>query len=184
MIRGDPGANCNIWRFEGCSWQRLTNVIFGSKLRHFQAHPTTGRGWLSACLLDSGGLYYLSEAERLKRFTYILLVVVLAQFLGLKGLCAPAAPATHDCCPPGQEMPAPSSSPLPDCCVATAARDQGGVAETRTGNQSVSATIQLTEHTLPRLAPPVHIPRRGWGSFSHPISPPISPLLQTCLLLI
>jgi len=160
------------------------DVIFASKLRHFQTHPTAGRRWLYACSPRLRGLYCLLEAERLKRFTYILLVVVLAQFLGLKGLCAPAAPASHDCCPPGQEKPAPSSSPLPDCCVATAARDQGGVAETRTGNQSVGATIQVVEHTLPRLVPPAHVPRRGWLSFAHPVSPPISPLLQTCLLLI
>ena len=126
----------------------------------------------------------MSEVERLKRFTHILLVVVLAQFLGLKGLCAPASQATHDCCPPRQEKPAPSSSPLPDCCVANAARDQGGVAETRTGNQSVSATIQAVEDTLPRLAPPAYVPQRGWVAFSDLISPPISPLLQICLLLI
>lgn len=124
------------------------------------------------------------EAERLKRLTYILMVVVLAQFLGLQGLCAPASQPTHDCCPPSQQKPAESSSPLPDCCVATAARDQGGVAQTRTGNQSVSANIQVVERTLPRLLPPAHLMLRGWVAFSQPVSPPLSQLLKTCLLLI
>jgi len=177
-------VNCGTCRFDGCSLRHLTEVIFGSKLRRFQTHPTAGRQWLRACSPDFLELYCLSEAERLKRFTYILLVVVLAQFLGVKGLCAPASQPTHDCCPPGQQKPTQSSTPLPDCCIATAARDQGGVAETRTGNQSVSAPIQVVKYRLARLAPPTHIPRRGWVSFSHPISPPISPLLQTCLLLI
>lgn len=140
--------------------------------------------WVGACLSTCREIYCLVEAERLKRFAYILLVVVLAQFLGLKGLCAPASQPTHDCCPPSQQKPAESSSPLPDCCVATAARDQGGVAETRTGNQSVSKTFPIEERTLPGLLPPPPSPLRGWVALSHPISPPMSPLLQTCLLLI
>ena len=122
------------------------------------------------------------EAERLKRFTYLLLVVVLTQFLGLKGLCAPASRASHDCCPPVQEKS--SSSPLPDCCVATAARDQGGVAQTRAESESVSTDLKGEDNVLPGLVPPALAPRRGLVAYSHPVSPPISPLLQTCLLLI
>lgn len=124
------------------------------------------------------------EAERLKRITYLLLVVVLAQFLGLKGLCAPAGPATHDCCPPGQEDPAKSPAPLPDCCVATAARDQGGVAQTRVEQESAGTTTMVVNHVLPGLVPPAAMPRRELAAVSPPVSPPLSPLLQTCLLLI
>ena len=120
----------------------------------------------------------------MKRVTYILLVVVLVQFLGLKGLCAPASKPAHDCCPSSQQRPAESSSPLPDCCVATAARDQGGVAEIRTDNQSVGTTIQPAIVTLPRLFPPAHPPLRGWAALSQLVFPPLTPLSQTCLLLI
>jgi len=139
---------------------------------------------LRSCSLDSRGVYYLFEAERLKRITYVLLVVVLAQFLGLKGLCSSASQPAHDCCPPSQERPAESSSPLPDCCVATAAREQGAIAETRTGAVPVGEAVKIEGHTLPRLAPPSPSPLRGWVAFLQPVSPPLSPLLQTCLLLI
>lgn len=110
------------------------------------------------------------EAERLKRITTILLVVVLAQFLGLKGLCSSASQPAHDCCPPSQERPAESSSPLPDCCIATAAREQGAISETRADNESVSKTLQIEEHTLPGLLPPAPAPLGGCVAFSQPVS--------------
>lgn len=76
----------------------------------------------------------------MRKLTYILLAAVVLQAMGLKLLCSPLAPTTHDCCPRPCEAPAKKSQALPWCCQISTLPYQGTSAE--------STTVQQVE-TLP-----------------------------------
>jgi hypothetical protein len=123
-------------------------------------------------------------AERVKRLTYILLAAILVQFSGLRVWCTPNAAATHDCCAPAKGSRGHSPSHTPGCCRIAPAIDPSAIAQPRAENKLLQGFAQLyTTLPLGLAHPPVWTPVHAHAPW-HPVSPPLSPLLQTCLLLI
>jgi hypothetical protein len=146
-----------------------------SKLQPMPAPPRFGlRGGIRLAVQWCG-------VVRVRRDIYLLLVVFLVQLSGLRALCVPSARHAHPCCPMSGR---PGSSSLPDCCISSLLTCQGSITETR----NVDRPSEYTAHAA--TAPPatgvpvvaVSIPtlQRVLPS----ISPPLSPLSQSCLLLI
>ncbi len=120
----------------------------------------------------------------MRRLTYILLGVMLLQMSGLREVCFSQPRANHDCCPAPKGKSLPGRSTVPECCLAMALTLQGSVAEITSGTDH-SVTIQpmetkrATDPILPRVA------RQTERLTSSGLTlPPLTPLLQTCLLLI
>jgi hypothetical protein len=130
------------------------------------------------------GRRILGEDKFLRRLTYILLGVLLLQFSGLREVCFARPCASHDCCPAPKGKSLPSRSSLPDCCLAMALTLQSSVAEVATGADH-SVTLQPIEmNPATDLVPPL-VERRPERLTSSGLTlPPLTPLLQTCLLLI
>jgi hypothetical protein len=120
----------------------------------------------------------------LKRIAYILLAVALLQVSGLRVFCARGMWSGHDCCPPVEKSQAPKAAPFSKCCVVAAIRYQESTAQALTRNDLVGAAVDAalveTGHTTPTLAVNTLLTH----AVSPPISPPLNPLHQTCLLLI
>lgn len=123
------------------------------------------------------------RVKGLKRLAYILLAVVLLQGSGLRLLCAPSRASDHECCPPAEKNPAPKTLPTPECCAISAVRFQTSTAKTPSGNERVRAAMQAAQAEFSNPVRPVATFLDARGVLPS-ISPPLSPLLQTCLLLI
>jgi len=124
------------------------------------------------------------EGYLLRRLTYILLGVMLLQMSGLREVCFSQPRAGHDCCPAPKGESLPGHSPLPDCCLAMVLTVQSSVAEITSGSDH-SASIRPMEakHATDPILPRVE--RRPERLTSSGLTlPPLTPLLQTCLLLI
>jgi hypothetical protein len=109
---------------------------------------------------------------------------MLLQMSGLREFCFARPRASHDCCPTPKDESLPSPSSVPDCCLSMALTLQSSVAEITSGTTH-SVTIQpierkpATDPILPRVE------RRPETLTSSGLTfPPLTPLLQTCLLLI
>ena len=123
------------------------------------------------------------EAMDVRRGVYLLLTVFLVQVSGLSTLCVPSRRQTHACCPMGAKTTLPNSSSLPDCCKRSLLNYQGSITEARNTNRPSDYTAQTAAISVPSAAPLVAItPMRQIAVPS--ASPPLSPLLQSCLLLI
>ena len=124
--------------------------------------------------------------ELMKRLGHVVLMVLVLQLTGVAGLCAPVAPkAEHDCCVPSQEKsPARTTSPVPECCFVSAFREHGSLAQTKATTEHVTQDSPAAEYSpLPLLTSPARYTAGRWW-VAHPVSPPITPLRQTCLLLV
>jgi hypothetical protein len=120
-----------------------------------------------------------------KRLAVILFAVLVLQLTGLRGICSPPPqlPQDHDCCPAEGGAPAPSSQ-LPECCLVTSVRQHGAVVQ-KTAESADSVQTHLPASGATPLA--VRPATVHQGTVQTPRlepSPPISPLHQTCLLLI
>ena len=130
-------------------------------------------------------LFRQPRAESLRRFTYIVVVAAAVHLSGLRALCVRSVAPAHECCPQTHsERSDTSSASLPNCCVVSALWFEGSVAEVRS-NKDAASTGAYAYQTpvlgvMPKVVPNPISPR----AFSNPTSPPLSPLLQTCLLLI
>jgi hypothetical protein len=120
----------------------------------------------------------------MRRGAYLLLVVFQVQLTGLRALCVPSHSQSHACCPMSTKTTPPSSSSRPACCLNFLLNYQGSIGETQNAGHSSEYTAQLGEISHPSAAPLVAsgIPVRQRTLPS--ISPPLSPLSQSCLLLI
>ena len=119
------------------------------------------------------------------RFGQIGLMVLVLQLTGMAGVCAPTAPAKaeHDCCTPAQKK-APARTTSPECCSVALFREHGSLVQTKVTTEHVTKDSPAVEYSpLPALTSPERYTSRGWW-VAHPVSPPITPLRQTCLLLI
>jgi hypothetical protein len=120
----------------------------------------------------------------MRRAVYFLLVVSQVQLSGLTAVCVPCHSQTHPCCPMPDKTRLPNSSSLPDCCVNHILNCQGSITEAR-GTHSPSAyTAQSAVAQVRSVVPFVAVDRSVLQHVSLPISPPLSPLSQSCLLLI
>lgn len=119
-----------------------------------------------------------------KRLTYVLLSAFLLHLSGLRLLCLPAASPRHDCCPANQESPSPRAPTVPECCLASTARYQGSIAQTATSNDTLNAPLYVESAAVLGLLPKLVSRSPVSAPFTQPHPPPLSPLLQTCLLLI
>lgn len=120
----------------------------------------------------------------MKPLGYILLAALVLQLPAVRGLCAPLTGNNHACCPTAQRDSVPNPSPLPDCCLVALLRDESSIAEVGAALEAVNATAQgVGAVVLPPLRPAVTDPLVSLRIFQ-PVSPPLTPLLQTCLLLI
>ena len=120
----------------------------------------------------------------MKRLTFILLAVMLLQMSGWREVCFARPRTGHDCCPApkGKSLPSPSS--FPDCCLSMALTLQASVAEI-TSSTGHSITLQPIE-TKPAIdIAPALVERQAERLTSSDLTlPPLTPLRQTCLLLI
>jgi len=119
-----------------------------------------------------------------RRLTYILLGILLLEMSGLRELCFAQPRPSHHCCPAprGESLPNPSS--VPDCCLSMVLTLEASVAEvTSATNHTLivkrTETRSVTEPALPRAERVPEI-----VTFSGLTLPPLTPLRQTCLLLI
>jgi hypothetical protein len=120
----------------------------------------------------------------LRRLTYILLGVLLLQFSGLRELCFSRPCPSHDCCPAPKGKSLPGRSAVPECCLAMALTLQGSVAEVTRGTDHAITLQPIETNRATDLIPPL-VERRPERLTSSGLTlPPLTPLLQTCLLLI
>jgi len=124
------------------------------------------------------------EAIEVRRGVYLLLVVFLVQLSGLRALCVPNHRQTHACCPISSKTTLPSSSSLPDCCLTSILNYQGSITETQNSVGQSELTAQSGTVSLPSIEPLVAISTVVRRLVLPSISPPLSPLSQSCLLLI
>ncbi len=125
------------------------------------------------------------EVALLKLVANALLFVVALQLTGVRGWCVPPAPAAnHDCCPSSPQSPKPSVPAIPDCCLAAALNFQSSITEVRSAGTETEA-VQRVEHSLPdKVTPELGATARAFVRVPQPLLPPLSPLHQSCLLLI
>jgi len=164
-----------------------SNLRFANSLgkpEQSQKHRTTGVFGLPFASPYKLTYNVVATGDQVKRLTYILLATVALHLAGLRLLCAPVVPPSHDCCPPVHKAPSRTPAPVPPCCQISTIPYQASVAQTATASDpaSVSATI---EEGKP-LRPADLASRAAVSLLAHSqgISPPLNPLLQTCLLLI
>lgn len=120
----------------------------------------------------------------MKRLTYILFAVFLFQVSGVRDLCFSQPRASHHCCPASKGNSIPSPSSLPDCCLSMALTVQASVAEVSSGTDH-TVTLQPIETQLTINSIPPRPERQTEPLTSSGLTlPPLSPLLQTCQLLI
>jgi len=120
----------------------------------------------------------------LSRLTYILLGVLLFQFSGLREFCFSRPCARHHCCPAPRGKSLPDRSAFPECCLAMALTLQSSVTEVMSGSDH-SVTLQPIETKRATDFVPPLVERRPERLASSGLTlPPLTPLLQTCLLLI
>jgi hypothetical protein len=124
------------------------------------------------------------EAIEVRRGVYILLVVFLVQLSGLRTLCVPSHCSSHPCCPMSTNTTPPSSSSLPACCLNFLLNYQGSITETQNAGHPSEYTGQLGEISHPSAVPLVSTSAPVRQHILPSISPPLSPLSQSCLLLI
>lgn len=115
---------------------------------------------------------------------YTLLVGSVLQLAVLRGVCVPRTAPAQDCCPPAQESPAPTPADSPDCCLISGVRYQGSLGWTKTSKETANPAVQVQKVIVFRSVREAVFEWRILRAFAHPIPPPLSPLLQTCLLLI
>ena len=122
------------------------------------------------------------EVVQLRRAVYLFLAVFLVQVAGLRAFCAPSPGRPGNCCHDcGKTHPQPSSS-LPDCCVSSIFNLQGSITETPNSFRSERMTAQLGTASIAAVPARNATPRRERALPS--VSPPLSPLSQSCALLI
>ena len=124
------------------------------------------------------------EAIEVRRCVYVLQAVLLVQLSGLRLLCVPSHCQTHACCPMSTKTTTPSSSSLPACCINSILNYQGSITETRSSDRSSESTAQSGIVSIPSVVPLVAISTPVRQLVLPSISPPLSPLSQSCQLLI
>ena len=139
---------------------------------------------LLGCVLATACYRMACEAIEVRRGVYILLVIFLVQLSGLRTLCVPNHWSSHPCCPMSTNTTPPSSSSLPPCCVNFLLNYQGSITETQNAGHSSEYTAQLEEISHPSAAPLVATSAPVRQHLLTSISPPLSPLSQSCRLLI
>lgn len=120
----------------------------------------------------------------MRRAVFSLLVVSLLHLCGLTAICLPCHSQTHPCCPMPDKTRLPNSSSLPDCCVSYILNCQGSITEASKTHSASEYTAQSAAAQVGSAAPFVAVNRQVLQYVSLPISPPLSPLSQSCLLLI
>jgi hypothetical protein len=130
------------------------------------------------------GCNMVSGVKKLQRWAYPVVAVFLFQLLGLRALCVPAPGRCHACCPSGEKDTLPNRSSLPDCCLTCLLNHQGSIAEVQSSGRHSELPVQVGSVLMSSTVPPdiSHVPVRQVALPT--VSPPLSPLLQTCLLLI
>jgi hypothetical protein len=120
----------------------------------------------------------------LKYLSYILLGVLLLQFSGLREVCFSRPHPSHDCCPTPKGKSLPGRSAVPECCLAMTLTLGSSVAEVTRGTERSEAILPIeTKHAADSIPPLVE--RRPERLTSSGLTlPPLTPLLQSCLLLI
>jgi hypothetical protein len=166
----------------GCTDARRIN----SRPAHRHRGSRGRRRWSLVYFLRASvhGCIILCEVGLVKKLAWFLLAALLMQLSGLRELCTPPLGPVHDCCPAprGRSLPNPSS--LPDCCLISLLNYQGSISEVGTGNQHSDSVLRVVKAPGLELTPAVIGSAPGRRQISLPISSPLSPLLQTCLLLI
>lgn len=120
----------------------------------------------------------------MKRYSVILFAALVLQLTGLRGICTPPEASEHDCCPSEESAPPPSTK-LPECCLVTNVRLHDSAARATEKTPTVVDSLDAAASSPTLLPVPREAEGRRWFLAALPApSPPISPLLQTCLLLI
>jgi len=120
----------------------------------------------------------------MRRLVYLLLAVCLVQLSGLTTVCAPCRTQTHPCCPMPEKARLPNSSSLPTCCLSYILNCQGSITEAGKTHFATEYTAQSAAVRVASALPSIEFNRALPKYVSAPISPPLSPLSQSCLLLI
>jgi len=121
----------------------------------------------------------------MKRLGHVVLMALVIQLTGMVGLCAPVqAPAEHDCCtPPEQNRPVTPQRTVPQCCLVTAFHERKSIGQTQSVSEDAAPELQPAGRTS--LKPELYRPAATWVQRAgHPVSPPLGPLSQSCILLI
>jgi hypothetical protein len=119
-----------------------------------------------------------------RRGVYLLLAVFVVQLSGLRGVCAPQSRQMHGCCPSDAKTTPSRSSSLPDCCLASILNFQVSITEARQGDRPSEYTAQPATVFVASAAPLIAISTPVRFHVLPTSSPPLSPLSQSCVLLI
>jgi len=120
----------------------------------------------------------------MRRLVYLLLAVSLVQLSGLTTVCVPCRAQTHPCCPMPGNTRLPNPWSLPSCCLSYILNCQGSITEAGKIHTATEYTAESAAVRIVSAVPSPEINRALPKFVSAPISPPRSPLSQSCLLLI
>lgn len=120
----------------------------------------------------------------MKPFRACLVIGFAFQLFSVQGLCLLTAGCSSDCCVPFQDSEETGSAPLPECCIPSLLRAHASIAEVQGKQVPERPLIGLV-----RLDQPEFFRRAETHALTvepqwQAIPPPLSPRLQTCLLLI
>ena len=120
-----------------------------------------------------------------KRVAYFVLVVLALEISGVVGVCTLRATCVNDCCCPSRPQScAPNLSPSGNGCSLCSVRHDDSFAPTPADHESGRIQAQASQIGLFAFVPPVTSREGAWRAVSQPVSPPLTPLLQSCLLLV
>jgi len=119
-----------------------------------------------------------------KPFRIWVVIAFVFQSFSLPGVCLPLASCGSDCCVPSQESSETSPGPLPDCCVPSVLRAHASVAEVQGKQVPGRPLIAIVPLEQPEFRLWAEMARVAVLPLRQAIPPPLSPRLQTCLLLI
>jgi len=119
----------------------------------------------------------------MRRVVYLFLAFCLIQLSGLATVCVRCRAQAHPCCPMPEKTRLPNSSSLPECCLTYILTCQGSITEALDTHSSSAYTAQSAA-PVRSVAPFVAVNPSVLQYVSLPTSPPLSPLSQSCLLLI
>ncbi len=120
----------------------------------------------------------------MRRWVYVLVIMFVLQLSGLRTFCVSSRETRHPCCPVKTQHSLPNRTSLPDCCLISVLNYQGSITEVRSSDLHSELTFELATVSSPSILPVEARRASLWRLALPTVSPPLSPLSQTCLLLI
>ena len=121
----------------------------------------------------------------MRKPTYVLLAVLALQVLPVRGTCMSSPAPNHKCCPRDRRNATPDSSAVPECCLLSSlVTAEGSVAELKDAHDAFVSPVQMAVLPIRLSRPRMIFSSSRLRSVQTPEHQRLTPLSQTCLLLI